>query len=134
MSISSTFKNSIEKYSIIYKIYIHKKGGMRMIGERLLDLRKEAGLTQDDLAAILSINKHSISSYERNINEPPDEIKIQIAEYFGVSVDYLLGITDSPVPYKDHPSCIRLPLNFPEIAMEDLMDHIDYLTYKYKSK
>ena len=105
-----------------------------MIGERLLDLRKEAGLTQDDLAAILSINKHSISSYERNINEPPDEIKIQIAKYFGVSIDYLLGITDSPVPHKDRPNSVRLPLNFPEAAMEDLMDHIDYLTYKYKSK
>ena len=36
-----------------------------MIGERLLDLRKDAGLTQDELAAILKINKHSISSYER---------------------------------------------------------------------
>lgn len=105
-----------------------------MIGERLLDLRKEAGLTQDDLAAILSINKHSISSYERNINEPPDEIKIQIAEYFGVSVDYLLGITDSPIPHKDHNNSIRLPLNFPEAAKKDLMDHIDYLTYKYRSK
>lgn len=105
-----------------------------MIGERLLDLRKEAGLTQDELAAILSINKHSISSYERNINEPPDEIKIQIAEYFGVSIDYLLGITDSPVPYKEYKNSIRLPLSFPEDAKEDLMNHIDYLTYKYKLK
>jgi len=41
-----------------------------MIGERLLDLRKDAGLTQDDLAAILKINKHSISSYERDKREP----------------------------------------------------------------
>lgn len=43
-----------------------------MIGERLLDLRKDADLTQDDLAEILNINKHSISSYEREKSEPPD--------------------------------------------------------------
>jgi len=42
-----------------------------MIGERLLELRKDADLTQDDLAAILHINKHSISSYERDKSEPP---------------------------------------------------------------
>ena len=43
-----------------------------MIGERLLDLRKDADLTQDDLAEILNINKHSISSYEREKSESPD--------------------------------------------------------------
>lgn len=36
-----------------------------MVGERLLDLRKDAGLTQDELAGVLNINKHSISSYEQ---------------------------------------------------------------------
>lgn len=50
-----------------------------MIGERLLELRKNAGLTQDDLSYILNINKHSISSYERDRSEPPDAIKIDIA-------------------------------------------------------
>ena len=50
-----------------------------MIGERLLDLRKDAGLTQDALAAILNINKHSISAYEREKSEPPDAIKVAIA-------------------------------------------------------
>ena len=60
-----------------------------MIGERLLELRKDAGLTQDELAAILKINKHSISSYEREKSEPPDAIKIEIAKYFKVSIDYV---------------------------------------------
>ena len=60
-----------------------------MIGERLLDLRKDAGLTQDELAAILRINKHSISSYEREKSEPPDAIKIEIAKYFKVSRQYV---------------------------------------------
>ena len=64
-----------------------------MIGERLLELRKDAGLTQDELAAILNINKHSISAYERDKSEPPDAIKMAMAQYFGVSVDYLVGMT-----------------------------------------
>ena len=57
-----------------------------MIGERLLDLRKDAGLTQDELAAILNTNKHSISAYERERHEPPDSMKIAIANYFEVSI------------------------------------------------
>ena len=105
-----------------------------MIGERLYDLRKEAGLTQDDLADILSVNKHSISSYERNINEPPDVIKIQIADYFGVSVDYLLGVTDNPAPYKEHKNSLRLPAGFPVDAAAELLYFIDYLSYKYRAK
>lgn len=104
-----------------------------MIGERLYDLRKEAGLTQDDLAAILSVNKHSISSYERNKNEPPDVIKIQIAEYFGVSIDYLLGVTDNPTPYKDHKNSFRIPFDLPVEATAELLYFIDYLSYKYRS-
>ena len=52
-----------------------------MLDERLLQLRKEADLTQDELAAILKINKHSISSYERGKSEPSDEIKIAIARH-----------------------------------------------------
>ena len=51
-----------------------------MVGERLLDLRKDANLSQEDLAKILHINKHSISSYERDKSEPPDAVKIKIAE------------------------------------------------------
>ena len=67
-----------------------------MIGERLYDLRKDAGMTQDELALILKINKHSISAYERDKSEPPDNIKMAIALYFHVSVDYLLERTNNP--------------------------------------
>lgn len=102
-----------------------------MIGERLFDLRKDAGLTQDDLSAIINVNKHSISSYERDKSEPPDEIKIRIAKYFGVSIDYLLGLTDTPNPYSEERNYIRLPVKFPEQAMGDLKDYIRYLMQKY---
>ncbi len=102
-----------------------------MIGERLLDLRKDAGLTQDELADILAINKHSISSYERDKSEPPDAIKIEIADYFGVSIDYLLGVTDNPNPKVDKVNLLRLPPKFPQEAIDELMTYIDYLAFKY---
>jgi len=103
-----------------------------MIGERLLELRKDAGLTQDDLAAILNINKHSISSYEREKSEPPDAIKIAIAQYFDVSVDYLLGLTNNPAPVAQKQKIVRLPAAFPDEKISALREYIDFLLYREK--
>ena len=80
-----------------------------MIGERLSDLRKERGMTQQQLADVLNLTKHNISAYERDYNEAPDDVKIAIAKYFHVSVDYLLGLTNRPNQYEKAGS--RLPAN-----------------------
>ena len=101
-----------------------------MIGERLYELRKDADLTQNDLAAILNINKHSISSYERDKSEPPDAIKIAIAKYFNVSVDYLLGLTDTPSPLGKDKQVIRLPKDFPRELLPEVQEYIRYLLYR----
>lgn len=103
-----------------------------MIGERLLALRRDADLTQDDLAAILNINKHSISAYERNKSEPPDAIKIAIARHFDVSVDYLIGLTDFPAPVSQLAPVLRLPAGFPREALPELMNYAAYLAGKAK--
>lgn len=105
-----------------------------MIGERLFDLRKDAGLTQDELADILHINKHSISSYERDKSEPPDVVKIAIAQYFQVSIDYLLGVTDNPAPYARARNVLYLPPHFPEEARRSLQDYANYLEWQYDQK
>lgn len=78
-----------------------------MIGERLADLRKDRGLTQQELADILNLTKYNISAYERDYNEAPDNVKIALATFFNVSVDYLLGLTDRPNPYE--PPGSRIP-------------------------
>ena len=109
-----------------------------MIGKRLRDLREDADLTQSELAKILNINKHSISSYERDKSEPPDDInklndiKIKIVEYFNISSDYLLGIINEPIPIKESNSIIRLPFKFSSKAKRELLDYINYLASKYK--
>lgn len=107
-------------------------GGDFMIGKRLRDLREDADLTQAELAKILNINKHSVSSYERDKSEPPDAIKVKIADYFNISTDYLLGIIEQPSPIYDNNSIIRLPLKFSPTAEKELRDYIDYLVSKYK--
>ena len=105
-----------------------------MVGERLYDLRKEAGLTQDELAAVLHINKHSISAYEREKSEPPDALKIAIARYFNVSIDYLLGVTRDPNPHADQRNILRLSPNLPTSAKNSLSEFAEYLAYKYKKE
>ena len=105
-----------------------------MVGERLYDLRKDAGLTQDELAEIIQINKHSVSSYERDRSEPPDEIKIALAQYFHVSVDYLVGITDDPTPPSGASQTLRLPRKFPKEALPELKSYIQYLMFKYRKE
>lgn len=105
-----------------------------MIGERLLDLRKDAGLTQNQLAEILNINKHSISAYERDKSEPPDEIKIAMAKFFGVSVDYLVGLSDAPQMYDAQKRKLKLPEGFPEEKVDQLLDYADYLASRYRKK
>ena len=65
-----------------------------MIGERIKILRTERNLTQAALAHALGIAKTTLAAYEQDKNEPSNETFIKIANYFNVSADYLLGLTD----------------------------------------
>lgn len=65
-----------------------------MIGTRLKILREELGLKQEELAQKLSVSPSSIGMYETNKREPNSEIIIKIANFFNVTIDYLLGKSD----------------------------------------
>lgn len=65
-----------------------------MIGNRIKKLREELGLKQEELAKKLSVSPSAIGMYERNLREPNNELTIKFAEFFNVSIDYLLGKTD----------------------------------------
>ena len=62
--------------------------------ERLKELRKEKQLSQADLAKELQVSQRSISSWETGFRQPDFETLEQLAKYFGVTTDYLLGVTD----------------------------------------
>lgn len=67
---------------------------MITLSDRLKELRKENNMTQSDLGKILGVGKTTISMYENGNSTPNDEIKLKIAEYFNISLDYLLGKSD----------------------------------------
>ena len=62
--------------------------------ERLKKLRSERDLRQSDLAKILDVDASTITKYENNKRKPDYEMVEKIADYFNVSVDYILGRTD----------------------------------------
>lgn len=63
---------------------------------RLKQLRKERGISQVRLAMELSVSQHTISRYETGEREADYAMLIRIADFFDVSVDYLLERTDNP--------------------------------------
>lgn len=65
-----------------------------IFGERLKILRKENHLKQDDVAKILGCTQRKISYMEQGVTEPDLQTLIKLADYFGVSIDFLCGRKD----------------------------------------
>jgi transcriptional regulator with XRE-family HTH domain len=65
-----------------------------LFANRLKELRKDKGLTQDDMANFLCVKRQTYSAYERQISLPDIIILDKLSNFFGVSVDYLLGKTN----------------------------------------
>jgi transcriptional regulator with XRE-family HTH domain len=74
------------------------------LGERLRLLRNEKGLTMDMLVYDINskfnieLNKGLISKWENGVNEPSLRYAIYLAQYYDVSLDYLIGLTDVKTP------------------------------------
>lgn len=67
---------------------------MMRIGQIIQQLREEAKMLQSELAQKLGLGRTTISNYENNYSYPDLDTLIAIAQLFGVSTDYLLGISD----------------------------------------
>lgn len=65
-----------------------------MIGDRIKLLREERKLSQAELADIVGLAQSSIGNYERGIRSPDADTIVRLANFFNVSADYLLCITD----------------------------------------
>ena len=101
-----------------------------MIGERLRHLRRQRGLSQKELADIIGVYKSAVSHYETDKDSPSDKIKISIARYFNVSVDYLLGLIDEAVPFYDQDVYLWLPKDMRSDEKSLMMDFLDFIEYK----
>lgn len=69
-------------------------------GKRLKQLRSDKGLTQLQLSEILDTAKSNISKYEADTIEPNISMLRKLGKYFNVSIDYLLGITETKSPHR----------------------------------
>lgn len=93
-----------------------------MLKERLKELRSEKQITQRELANLLRLSPSTIAMYETGQRMPDPEILQRIADFFGVSTDYLLGRTDIPNPY--------IPEEYTQkhkVAKRDLMQYEDFI-------
>lgn len=62
-------------------------------GENLKKLRKGRGMTQSELGGKIGLSKAVISKYETGLGYPSFDVLIRIAQFFGVTTDYLLGVS-----------------------------------------
>lgn len=111
-----------------------------MCGIRIKDLRKERNITQSDLAKILNVTQDSISLWEKNKRVPDTQYIIQLADYFEVSVDYLLGRSDdfgnvtvttassSAVLTPDEQELLELYKKLPKTRQKTVLDTIRYMS------
>lgn len=99
-----------------------------MLSINLKELRSQKGATQDDMAALLKIKRQTYSAYERGVSVPDINALIKMAEFFGISVDELLGIK------KDRPEEGQ-PLSelFSDLSEDELSKVIEYVDF-LKSK
>ena len=67
---------------------------MSDLSERLYSLRKEHGLTQEAAAKELGISTKAYCRYEKDEREPSASVLIQMARFYQVSLDYLVGMKD----------------------------------------
>lgn len=86
------------------------------LGQRLRRLRKEKDLTIRQMAKQFNIGKTTVANYEKDDRKPDYEMIRKFAEYFDVTVDYLVGRTDDPNIYIIEKE--KLPKEFQDIGIE----------------
>ena len=65
-----------------------------IIGKRILEVRKERRLSQQTLAFSIGVTQKSIDFWEKGINEPKASYIANLAKFFGVSIDFLVGLEE----------------------------------------
>lgn len=118
---------------------------MATFGERLRSLRIEKGLSQEEFGKIFNMTKSRISQYETGKHESDDETKKMFADYFQVSLDYLMGRSDirnpeSPTLEEELQQLLSDPdtlvafKDFQNLSDSDKQEIIDYIKFKRKKQ
>ena len=67
-----------------------------MCYHRLRDLREDRDWKQRQVAEFLNCSQRGYSNYETGVRDIPTDVLIRLSDLYGVSTDYLLGLTDNP--------------------------------------
>ena len=97
------------------------------VGERLRELRKSKDLTQAQVADGINCTPAAYNRYETGERQPPTDALTKLADYFGVSLDYLLGrapLRDSALSEYEI-EFIKKLRSLPDSVKEDTMDFLD---------
>ena len=102
----------------------------KIIAERIRQLRKEKGLTHKDLANMLNCTSPCISSFECGRNNIATKYLVELAGIFGVTTDYLLGMTNERVSVETISEYAGLPNEYVEKLHEIYMltNNVDVIT------
>lgn len=84
---------------------------MATFAERLKELRNDKEITLDKLAELLETTKATLSRYENNLREPKHEFVQKCADFFNVSVDYMVGKSNNKVLNKKDEKDVEKLLN-----------------------
>lgn len=105
------------------------------LGQRISSLRQELKLTQKELAEKFNISSSSIGMFEQNRRSPDSELLNKFADFFDVSVDYLLGRSDSKHSSKletETKAYHNLDVDgLPDEAIKQVEDYIEFVKLKY---
>lgn len=89
--------------------------------ERLRELRLESGLTQAEVGEILGINQRTYSCYELGTHNLSAEILLTLADYYDVSIDYLLGRTSGKQMKYERVKELRLELKLTQAQVGEIL-------------
>ena len=67
--------------------------------DRIRAMREDRDLRQQDVADLLHCSQVAYSRYELGKRDIPTDVLVRLSKYYGVSTDYLLGLTDTMTPY-----------------------------------
>ncbi|WP_420489551.1 helix-turn-helix domain-containing protein [Neobacillus niacini] len=101
------------------------KGAVKVLSEKLYELRKKNDLNQEDVADILGVGRTTYANYEHGSREMDYASLIKLADYYKVSLDYIFGRSDFPINLKCYTD---EEIEFMERALKLYND----MKYKYK--
>lgn len=106
----------------------------KIFGEILRALREERNISQKDMADHLQISRQAYNYYELGKREPSYEALRNLARYFGVTADYLLGLSDSRITvdtsHPNDPSTIQVVNDLSKESKKELNQYIQFLKFK----